>query len=98
MPNYPAELTPEQQLIQEIHDMEELLLADSPLYPQALAKIHHEIKNNPQLISCLGDEEIGKILSGLKKYTNTEISATKKKKKKATPRVSGKTVTALDLL
>jgi hypothetical protein len=83
------------QLTSDILDLEQKILEDSPLMPQVLRKIHHELGQNPALISPLTDEQIAVITKGLSIFTKAEIITAKKK---APSKASLAKTSVLDLL
>lgn len=68
---------------QKIQDLADRLAADHPSMPVLLKEIHSTLKQQPDNVTLLSDEQIGVIVSGLLRYTNTTISTTKRAKKKA---------------
>lgn len=91
----PTPMTPEDQLTAEIVDLETKLLEAHPQMPQLLAKIHHNLAQQPQLIQSLTDEQISVITKGLASYTKAAIITSKAKKPSGK---SLKNTNVLDLL
>lgn len=61
--------------------LQQRILEQHPEMPVLLRKIHTVLKQDPEVVTLLEDEEIGTIISGLKIQTNTVIAtsiATKK--------------------
>ena len=84
-------MTPAEQLQENILALQSKLLAVAPDMPVLLRSIHNQIKADPELVTLLSEEEIGIIVTGLKKQTATEIATTAAKKK------SAKSITLTDL-
>ena len=68
-------MTPQEQLSEQIASLQGALLSAHPTLPTLLRTIHKNLREDPELVTLLSEEEIGVIVSGLKKQTNTEISA-----------------------
>ena len=72
-------MTPHEQISSEILRLQEMLLAQNPAMPTLLRTIHKELQANPDVVTLLAEEEIASIISGLEKFTKTElVTATKK--------------------
>lgn len=67
-------------LKEKVADLEAKLLAQDPMMPILLREIHNVLKEDPENVTLLSEEEIGIIISGLKKHTQTEIIAAVSKK------------------
>lgn len=68
----------------QIASLQEALLSSHPKLPTLLREIHTAIKNDPEQVTLLSEEEISVIVSGLSRQTQTELvasSASSKKKK-----------------
>lgn len=76
----------------KIADLEQSILAAHPRLPLLLKDIHSILKADPTNVTLLSEEDIGILVSGLKRQTQTEIAATASKKK-----VSLKTTSVDDL-
>jgi len=65
--------------------LEEALLSHTPNMPTLLKDIHKTLKNDPDVVTILSEEECSILVRGLKKQTATEIAtkAVKKGGKKA---------------
>lgn len=86
-------MTPTEQVQVEILKLQEMLLAQNPAMPTLLRTIHKELQANPDVVTLLSDSDRATIISGLEKFTKTElITATKKASSK-----SIRSMTALDL-
>lgn len=59
----------------KIQELQERLLSQHPTMPVLLQTIHKLLKQQPDNITLLSDEQIGVIVSGLMRHTSTEISA-----------------------
>jgi hypothetical protein len=60
----------------KIASLQESILHSHPTLPILLRDIHTMLKNDPAIVTLLSEEDIGIIVSGLKKQTATEISST----------------------
>ncbi len=76
----------------KLAELESALLAAHPRMPILLKEIHTAVKNQPETVTLLSDEEIAILVRGLKQQTKTEITQAALKKKTAL-----KNVSALDL-
>lgn len=79
------------QLKEKVHSLQELILTAHPTLPSLLRQIHTQLRQDPDIVTLLTDEETGMIVSGLKKQTNTEIAVTAIKGKSG-KRISSMTV------
>lgn len=80
-PTVPTPMAPNVFEIKEkIAKLQETILASHPTLPVLLRQIHTQLRTDPELVSCLEEEEIGIIVNGLKKQTNTEIATAATKK------------------
>jgi hypothetical protein len=71
----------------KIAELEQQILSAHPKLPILLREIHAILKQDPANVTLLSEEDIGILVSGLKKQTNTEIAAkilTSKKSLKST--------------
>lgn len=73
-----------EQLRESVLSLQSALLASNPMMPTLLQQIHRQLKADPTLCTILSEEEVGIIVSGLKKQTLTTI-ATSASKSKAKP-------------
>lgn len=62
-----------EQLKEKIISLQNSLLAQHPQLPTLLREIWKTLKENPEQVTLLSEEDIGVIVNGLKKQTNTEI-------------------------
>lgn len=67
-------LNPE-QIKMKIAELQESILNCHPRMPLLLKEIHSVLKADPDNVTLLSEEDIGVIVSGLKKQTQTEIVA-----------------------
>jgi hypothetical protein len=73
----------------KIASLQDAILNTHPQLPIILRDIHKALKDDPANVTLLSEEEIGTIVSGLKKQTATEIaSSTLKKSTKALSKVT----------
>lgn len=76
----------------KIASLQDAIISTHPKLPILLKEIHTILKNDPAIVTTLGEEEIATIVNGLKQQTKTEIAAAATKKK-----VSLKGVSLADL-
>ena len=76
---------------EKLQQLKAALLAGTPNMPVLLRDIHRTLKNDPDTVTLLSDEECSILVRGLKAQTKTEI-ATTATKKKATKAMSKMTV------
>lgn len=78
------EMTTAEQVKQQIAELSAALQASHPQMPTLLRTIHSSLKQDPELVTALSEEEICAIVTGLKKHTQLElVSATMAKKGKS---------------
>ena len=65
--------------------LEQALLEGTPNMPVLCRDIHRKLKADPDVVTILTEEECGILVRGLKKVTNTEVSASAIGKAKAKP-------------
>lgn len=75
-----ASSTP-QDIAMKIAELDSMIKAAHPRMPMLLRDIHTILKNDPENVTLLSEEDIAVIVSGLKKQTQVEITATAMKKK-----------------
>lgn len=68
------------QLREKVGSLEAALLENHPMMPTLLREIHNVLKADAETVTILTDEEIGVIVNGLMRQTNTEILANATKK------------------
>jgi len=71
-------------LNEAIAQLNNALLTSHPSMPVLLRTIHKQLRDDPELVTILSEEELGIIVNSLKKQTNTEIVASVVKGSKAT--------------
>lgn len=62
------------ELHEKVAKLQEAILASHPTLPVLLRTIHTQLLKDPEQVTLLSEEEIGIIVNGLKKQTNTEIA------------------------
>lgn len=72
-------MTTAEQLREKILELETKILSSHPQIPVLLRTIHQTLKADPAIVTFLKAEEIGTIVRGLKKQTNTEIAVSASK-------------------
>jgi hypothetical protein len=70
-----------ESIAMKIAELQEVILGAHPRMPMLLREIHGILKADPDCVTLLSEEDIGTIVSGLKKQTMTEITAATLKKK-----------------
>ena len=83
-----------EQISEKILQLKESLLSQHPQMPSLLRDIHKTLKENPDCVTLLSEEEVGVIVNGLKRQTQTEIATAAIK---STPKKSLKSLTLADL-
>lgn len=81
MNSNPVPLTQLQQLQDKIDRMQSLMIANNPGFETLLREIHITLHKNEDLVHMLGEEEIGKIVSGLAKKERVVIAEAMSKTK-----------------
>lgn len=73
------------QVQEKLLGLEEALLKTTPNMATLLRDIHRQLKNDPDCVSLLTEQECNILAEGLKKQTSTELATkvVKKKPKKA---------------
>lgn len=66
-------MTPIEQLQEKVASLQSALLAQHPAMPGMLREIHTQLKADAELVTLLSEEEIGTIVSGLMRQTQTQI-------------------------
>lgn len=67
---------------EKLAQLEQALLANTPTMPTLLREIHRTLKNDPDIVTLLSEEDCSILVRGLKKQTATEIATTANKKTK----------------
>ncbi len=73
-------MTPADQLREQIATLKEALISANPGMPTMLRTIHTALQKDKDIVTLLSEEEIGVVVAGLLKQTNTVITAAKVKK------------------
>ena len=81
----PKEVTPPKPrkthpIAMEMAELEAALDAQVPGFVSILSTIHKKLKADPDVVTLLDDEEIGRIVAGLEKHTNVTIVAPRDRK------------------
>lgn len=73
------------QIKEKLASLEAALLEGTPNMPILLREIHRNLKNDPDIVTLLSEEDCSILVQGLKKVTATTIATTaiKKGSKKA---------------
>ena len=74
-------MTPTEVIKEQILTLKAALTASSPTMSTLLRTIHQNLARDKDVVTLLSPEEIGIIVNGLMKQTNTIIAATAVKKK-----------------
>lgn len=77
-------MTPAEQLKESVLSLQSALLAAHPTMPSLLQQIHRKLKEDPEIVTLLSEEDIGIIVSGLMKQTQTTIATTLSKSRTKT--------------
>lgn len=72
------------ELQEKVAQLQEQLLTNHPQIPVLLRTIHTQLRKDPELVTLMTPEEIGIVVSGLKRQTNTEITTAVVKKSAST--------------
>jgi len=68
-------MSPIEQLREKVGTLQTALLEAHPTMPVLLREIHQNLKQDEEIVTLLSEEEIGIIVQGLMKQTNTVILA-----------------------
>lgn len=66
------------QIQMTIAELQNALLETHPEMPILLRKIHSHLKDDPEIVTLLTEEEIATVINGLKVQTNVQFAAAKK--------------------
>ena len=69
-------MTPTEQLQEQIAQLQQALITSNPGMPTMLRTIHRALQADAHTVTLLSKEEIGILVSGLLKQTNTVIATT----------------------
>ena len=67
-------MTPHQNISLKIEELSAAILSSHPSMPSLLRDIHHNLKQDPELVTLLSPQEVSRIVAGLSKQTQTTIS------------------------
>jgi hypothetical protein len=67
----------------KMQELQEAIHHQHPKMPVLLMMIHKQLRNDPELVTTLSEEEIGVIVNGLKIQTKTELVGTVAKQAKS---------------
>lgn len=82
----------------KLADLQAALLAKNPQMPLLLRDIHSQLKQNPEVVTLLTEDEVAIVVSGLSSQTLTHLAgSTLKSAKSATAKASLKKVSTDDL-
>lgn len=73
LPSLSIGMSASEQVIEQIETLRSQLLANNPGMPMMLRTIHTALKKDPEIVTLLSDEQIGIIVNGLMKQTQTAI-------------------------
>ncbi len=69
------------QLQQQVAELEQAILSAHPTLPTLLQQIHRNLKADPEAVTLLSEEQIGVIVNGLSRQTQTAIATSISTKK-----------------
>lgn len=78
-------MTPHENISLKIAELSSSILSSHPSMPSLLRDIHHNLKQDPELVTLLSPQDVATIVSGLSRQTQTTIATqilTKSKGKK----------------
>lgn len=82
----------------KLADLQSALLEKNPQMPLLLRDIHSQLKQNPEVVTLMTEEEIAVVIAGLSQQTLTHLSgSTLKSAKSASGKASLKKVSTDDL-
>lgn len=71
------------QFMEQMQELATAIHTQHPKMPVLLMLIHKHLRNDPELVTTISEEEIGVIVNGLKIQTKTELVGTIAKQSKA---------------
>jgi hypothetical protein len=77
-------MTPAEQLKESVLSLQAALLDGHPQMPTLLQQIHRKLKEDPTIVTILDEDDIGIIVAGLSKQTQTTIATSLSKSKAKT--------------
>ena len=87
-----AEMTLAQQVQEQLASLKQALIESNPGMPQMLRTIHTHLRNDKDIVTLLSPEEVGVVVSGLMKQSNTVIAVATVKKSKSTKALKAITI------
>lgn len=84
-------MTPHEQVRNEILSLQTALLSAHPSMPALLQKIHRQLKNDPEVVTLLSEDDIQIIVSGLQKQTQVTLASSMTKTSAAKTKSLAKT-------
>lgn len=66
--------SPSYLIREKLASLEEALLSNTPTMPTLLRDIHRQLKQDPEVVTLLSEEECSILVRGLKKQTATSIA------------------------
>lgn len=72
-------MTPAEALKMQMAELESALEQDNPGMKTILKDIHSKLKNDPEIVTLMSDEDISVIIHALSRTTDTEIQTAKVK-------------------
>lgn len=72
-----------EQIQEKITALQKALLDDTPQMPLLLRDIHSQLKQNPEVVTLLSEDEIAAIVSGLSKQTQSHLAGSMMKATKS---------------
>ena len=89
-------MTPHEQCKEKIEALQAIMILETPKLPTAIAEIRRLLAANPDVVTMLGEEDIGKLVAGMATRANmkmTEMSVRTVRNKK----VSAANLSELDI-
>jgi hypothetical protein len=79
-----------QELKNKVEELKTKLLARDPMMPMLLREVHNALREQPENVTLLAEEEIAVIVEGLKIQTGIEFAATATKSPSVAKSVNAK--------
>ncbi len=86
-------MTPHEQVKEKIESLQQIMIAETPKLPSVLQEIRVLLGKNPEVVTLLEEEDIGRLVAGLAQRANAKFAEAVVK----TPRKAAAKLTALDL-
>lgn len=67
-------MTPHENISLKIQELSLAVQTNNPGMPSLLRDIHHNLKQDPEIVTLLSAEDVAAIIAGLSKQTMTTIS------------------------